>query len=461
MKRALIFASLAIVSIQGVAQSSADLLDQWRQTLRYGIDSEVADLVTRLREFGERRLDEELARRFAVSRSDTLRASIIRYFSNLDSPLIAEQVRSIVLGDDIPAAVIEPAVSYLSTIVAARDTELLDRYRQLARTQPLLPASVAIEAIGVHGGDEASMVLLDLYPVVDEDLKPAVLRALGRAGSPLGVELLTLIATDEFERGALRHDAAGSLGRIGLPESQDVLISLLESPDSVLRAYAVQALGYYRTGRAATVLTESLLDSFWRVRVAALHGLAESPLPDAVEAIAYKARRDPERPVREAAIRTLAATGTAAAFDVLDQVARDSMAGVTERSLAVQMLVDRRGEASLETLEQVVESEWRIEGSRLLDSVGRLVSESATAAYEPLIARLLEHPNYIIRIYGIRAVARAGLEDRIPDLTRIAQEAPAGILQTAAVTALSHLGVEFSPAASEEKGEPAGNGAEP
>lgn len=440
----------------------ASLLEQWRETLRYGIDSEIPPVLEQIRQSGSTGLNDEIADRFTETRDTTLRREIVEHFTELESDALAVPVRELLLGEDIRDNELLRAMSaYVSRVVEDDSPELLERYAQIARDGDLLAASVAVDAIGRNGSPAAVALLLDLYgEIFDTDLRAAILRALGETESEEAVPLLTGIARDEFAESSLRQYATESLGRIGSPESLPLLEELLGADDSLLRAYATAALGFYETEETGETLEDALRDSFWRVRVAALEALAEQGTAEALPAIAYKAERDPEQPVREAAIRTLGTLGGAEAYEVLREIAATERLPQTSRILAIEELAESDPAASRETLANVVRDEWEREGSRLLDAVGRFTSAHPTPDLAPIYVKLLEHPNFIIRLYGIRGIGGAGLSSHSEQLKQIARDNPPGLARRTAVEALAEMGITYDPEA-DQPDEAPGNGEAP
>ena len=442
---AILLLSVAIVSATG--DQPASQVDQWMETLRFGIDSEVEAILTPIRQSGVTELDDAIANRFSATRSSALRRAIIEHYTETDSAVLGTRVRALLVDEEgLPNDLLRVSAAYLSRVAGEESDELINRYREIALRADTLSATVAIDAIGRSRTADAEAILIALYDEVrDVDRRTAVVRALGSVGARDAIDLLTRLASDEFESASLRQSAAESLGRIGSPESLPILRSLLSDPDAVMRAYATLALGFYPADDSSQTLQDALLDSFWRVRVAALQGIAEQKDPDAVPAVSYKARRDPERPVREQAIATLLAIGTDRALDTIAAIAADRRAAERERITAVTGLIERTGSESVETIVRIVGEEWALPNSRLLDAIGRAVSVRSEAAFEPLATRFLLHENFIIRIYGMRAIGAAGLADHAEELRRIARANPPGLLRTTAVTALGELGIEFDP----------------
>lgn len=451
-RRFWLFAVVTVVAANAaVAQEPDDLREQWREVLQFGIDSQVESILEQIEQSGDETLDDLIARRFARTRSDELRAAIIEHMTARESIALAEPVRELLLaGETLDNDLLRVSSAYLSRVVGDTSDELLARYAEIAEDANLLASTVAIDAIGRAGTAAAVETLLALYQrLTGSDQRGAVLRALGQAGDERAIPLLTSIAEDEFAESALRHYATESLGRIGSPESLPLLTDLLAADDALLRAYATFALGFYEGEEAGLLLEEALLDSFWRVRVSAIEALAQQGRRAAVPAIAFKARRDPERPVREEAVRALAVLATDEGQEVLVDLVRSERTGQGERILALEELAraaadDRADrEAVARLMAEIAAEEWDTEGSRLLDAVGRMVSEHAHPAYESIYVRLLGHPNFIVRIYGIRGIAAAGLRGRAESLEEIARANATGLLRRTAITGLEQLGVEF------------------
>lgn len=445
-----------LTALAGAVWAQEDgLLERWEETLLFGIDSQVDSILGQIAQAGETGLDDLIVERFASTRGDSLRTRIVEHFADLESQVLAAEARALVLGEErVTNDLLRASTSYLSRIVEDPSPELLERYAEIAEEGDLLAASVAIDAIGRNGSPEAVGRLLELYDRLSpEDLRAAVIRALGETGSTEAVPMLTAIASDEFAESSLRQYSAEALGRIGAPESVELLTELLATDDGLLRAYATYGLGFYDTEEAATLLEESLRDSFWRVRVSALEALGQQRRAEAVPAVAYKARRDPERPVREEATRALARIGTPQSVGILRELALDDDLGEVERILAVEQLAESASAETAEVFAQIVEEQWEREGSKLLDAVGRIVSENAARGYAPLYDTLLEHPNFIIRLYAMRGIGEAGIRGRAEALKRVARDNPPGLERRTALTALEKMGISFDPEAEEEDDE--------
>ena len=438
------------------AQESDDessVLDLWSDTLTFGIDSELPDVLTQLRDAQIDSLDELIVARFARTRSTDLKVSVVEHFQLTESAILVPEAEAILLsGEIVPPGLLRVLLQYRTDIDVETSPELIERYSELSRDETnTLASNAAIEALGDAGTDEANALLLELLgEISSSDLLGSVIRALGVAGSQAAVDRLTTIARDEFAESSHRQYAAESLGRIGSPDSVQTLTDLLSDPDSLLRAYATYALGFYAPEETASILEEALLDSFWRVRVAALQAIEEQEYAGALAAVEYKATRDPERPVREAALRTLGTIGPGD-IDVLRLTALNERVSSAERAIAIEEISSRGAASAVEPFADIMTAEWDQENSRPLDAVGREISAKADAAYAPLYERLLGHPNFIMQIYGIRGIGNAGLSQYEEQLQTTAALTAPTALARAAQLALEAMGIEVRlPEESEE-----------
>ncbi len=442
MNRIALLLAIVLIPVCLMAQEDS-VVQQSRDVLLFGIDSEVMELLGRLEDQGEDRLDDEMLTRLEGSRNRSLQGRILEHFEKRSVAIAGPAVSTILTEEDeLDAGFLRIAVRYLSVIANVHSPELLARYEEIARDDDVVAASVAIGAIGTDTSAGAVELLLDLFEELQNgDLKGAVIRALGAARAVEAVALLTKIVTDPYEDSSLRQYGAESLGKIGAQESLIPLISVLEDTNSLLRAYATAALGNYDDPAATRALDEGLRDSFWRVRVAALQGIATRGAAESLPAIEYKARRDPEAPVRQEAIRTLAALDSDAAYEILREITADPRAPQPDQILSMNLLVRDDLPASLETIINVMNCEWAVENSRLLDATARALVQTDSQLLADTYDRLLSHPNFIIRVYAIRGIGKSGFTQFGEKILTIVEENPTGILHSNAISTLEELGI--------------------
>jgi HEAT repeat protein len=288
-----------------------------------------------------------------------------------------------------------------------------------------------------------SSTLIDLYrsDELTDDVRGRILIELGERGDPEVYDFVTeIIREDEEAQTNLQRFAVDTLGKLGDPRGLPTILAQFDSNDALTRAYAVGALTNFDTPESNEALIAALRDEFWRVRVAALEAIKERNLSDAAPAVMYKARQDPERQVRLAAISTMASLNTADGWELLEERVLSDRTALEERSAILDVMMNERLGRSIDLVLQVMEQEWDRENSRVLDVIGRIASRMEDQRIEPVAQRLLDHPNYILQIYGTRAVGRSRLASLIPIVEARQGEGTHPALRSAAVRALEQLG---------------------
>ncbi|TVQ39839.1 MAG: HEAT repeat domain-containing protein [Spirochaetaceae bacterium] len=398
-------------------------IDDWRDTLMFGMDSEVMSLLESLLEQREERLHEEIAELFDSSFNPRLRRRILEFFTEMRYAG-AEERALLILSEprEHPNDLVVAGVRYIAAAVERPSRETLQALHRISDSPQTVLAESAVRAIGRRGGDddiEQLLVRLNDRRTAT-GLRGAVVLALGELRAAEAVDELIRISGNSSEDATVRRYAADSLGRIGDPRAIDALSALVTSEDTLLRAYAVNGIGHFQGEQVERVLTNALRDSFWRVRVSALQGIARHGMTDAVPAVIFRAERDPEVPVRSQAFETLAQLDDRRARTFLREFVLNERNNEALRITALQKIVQYDAAAHLELVETLIDGEYNKSQSRILDQIGRLLSTSDQRLPNRVYERLLHHPNFVIQIYGLRAAGRhrlSGLRARVTEMT--------------------------------------------
>ena len=417
-------------------------LQEWRDTLMYGINSEISDLIPTLTENREEELAPEVADLFRESNDSQVLTEAARYLTQLEVPDGHDRGRAIVQeellrGDDLLVAV----MNYLRDTDADVDEATTESLVRIAVNRSGAPAGAAVRLMGSSGVSTETLIELYEDPAASDDVRGRILLELGERDEPQVYEFVTdIIREDEEAQTTLQRYAIDTLGRLGNPQALPTILRQMDSEDALTRAYAVNALASFDTPEAADALLDALRDEFWRVRVAALEAVAERRMEEALPAVLYKVRRDPERRVRLEAIKTVAALDHPDGWDLLEERFRSSRTSVEERSAMAEQLITNHPADSLDVVLEVMQEEWDTEDSRVLDIIGRITSRVEDQRVEPIAARLLDHPNFILQIYGLRAVGRSRLVSLVEIAEARAEEGNHRAVRQAATRALEQLG---------------------
>ncbi len=388
------------------------LIDGWREILMFGLDNEVIELLSVLRDQRERRLFPEIAELFAQSANPRLRQRILEFYTTMEYAGGESEALSVIQAHrEVPGDLLLAAIRYVSAVVENPLPETRAALREVAEGTQITAAETAIRALGRRGGDE------EIAPLVERlsdrrtpgPVRAAIILALGDLGATEAVDELLRIAGDTVEESTTRQFSADSLGRIGDERAIPLLLELAVGTDTMLRAYAVNALGAFRGDEVERIVINALRDSFWRVRVAALEAVARHDLEAAIPAVQFRAQRDPEGRVRTEALSALARMSDPRARTFLHEFVLGERNPEAMRITALQRLAEVDWRSTIPLFEQIVEAEQRKPQSRMMDQVGRMISTSDEVVPNAIYEAFLDHPNFIMQIYGIRAVGRHGI----------------------------------------------------
>lgn len=389
-------------------QEELEALRELREkTIKYGIETQVQELISQLKEEKNERFNEELADLFKKTNNNELQSSILDLFTHLEDDRLKEAAHERLEDfEDLPVNMVNTLITYLEP---RQEADITASFFEMRNAPRINLAGRAIRAVGESGDEEYSQKLLDFLDSYDyrEGLQSEIIAALGKLGSEKSVDYISEIATDEDLSNSIRWRACQALGDIGGEEAFQVISSLLNDEDPYLRAYAVGALGGFGEKKESVdVLMDALRDQFWRVRVQAAKALEQLKAKEAVDILEYKVRHDPDvKNVRMAALQALAAMDSKEVYDILREMMLDQKIPTILRAESVRILVEKDLSSSLKQITELIETEWEKEKSYILDYTCKQLSSTKDSSLKPLFAKMLSHPKQInILIYGLRGV---------------------------------------------------------
>ena len=406
-------------------EESRSILEDWRDTLRFGINSQVVELIPTLRDERVTELEPEVRRLLENSRNESVQEEILGYYRALELP--QGQAQAVAFLEEYQVGTTERtqgAINYLAD-VPPEERELRARIGEtlaeiIDQGGPQIAASAARQ-IGTYEEQIGIDRMVELFnESVSPDVRAAIILSLGDMANPEAFDFLVDIAEDDANAMILRQYAVDSLGKLGIEEAVPVISELLGADNSLLRAYAVSALGRFENEEAADALMTALRDEFWRARVFALQGIARLEIEEAVPAVLYKVRSDPEERVRLEAVKTLEAFRNGEVRGFVEETVTDPRAAQPIRLAMVDLLLEWGDPEAISTIEAVMAQEWSEEDSRILDRIGKEASRRENEAFAPLYEKMLTHSNFIIRIYGARGIGRnrlSGYRERLEAMT--------------------------------------------
>ncbi len=437
-----VVADSAAKGAEAAVDPAARALAQRRDTIRYGIDAEIGDLVKDLTAEKDGKYNDELAALLKNSRSPKLRAAILDFFASLEWQG-AEKLALALLDnrDNEDADLVGTALSYLAAIRSKEALRLSDPIIK-EDNKKLLPSLVRL--MGRAGGAAEEDLLLGWF---DGDsatpaLKEEAIKALGDIGSAKAAERLGKLVRDTTAGKAARMFACASLAKIKDGSSVESLVKAANDADPNVRTSAIGALGSFADGTGAPgdaargAIAEALRDSFANARIAACKAAASGRVVQALPFLKYKAQSDPEKAVRSEACRSLAILG-GDSFSFLRERLEDPKEDLTLRTLCFGLLSRYDPEGSRQALERLLVAQAAEKERSFYTALAREVANADKAPGIGSLARvLLSDKEYLIRVAGIEWARKNRSQDLKADLERLAADDPSDMIKKRAADAL-------------------------
>jgi HEAT repeat protein len=410
------------------AADTTTVRDRTRQTLLYGIDTQVLDAVQALQGAKDTSFTVELSQILNGQRSAALQQAVFDLFRDQKIRDGEERGRAIVSAwQDTADALLISAIQYLASINSpGLGTSL----------QPLVDATsnsvslAAIQGLGSTADPTAAALLVAKLKSTDfpDARKNDCILALGSLKDPAAVDALLAIAGSSDEEKVRRMYAADSLGKIGDAKALPVLRSMFAENDALIRLYAASALSHFGLDDVFPSIIQGLRDANVKVRQESANALARPLSPGqagtAVPILSYKAEFDPEPTVRVASIKALGVIGGEDATRTLQKIYSSPDHPLDSRETALGILVDKDLSGNLESVRRVIAGEWTSFDPKTLESTAKVLSTLKNADLRDIFVHFLDSPDAVVRSYGARGISANGFSDLKDRLKKMSETDP-------------------------------------
>jgi len=431
----LFFMLSLIIFADEKAEESKSLEEERLETIRYGIDSQVMDLIKNLVIEKNYEFNKDLVKLLESSTNSRLDESIISLLDNSEDDSAVEYIFNKLqedynLRDNI-------RVVYINYISKYQTLEISEYFLELIEEES---NSVSIASIKALGKSELEHIIPTLIDYLEDSLfdslrKPAIIESLGKLKAYEALEILTDIATDIYsDDKSLRWRSVVALGEIGSPESLPILKSLFSDEDPNLRNYTISALKNFPSKEVEKLLIQGLKDSYWKVRVQAAESLGELGSKEAIGILIYKSENDPDiRNVRSSALNALGDIGGSEAFEHLRKMYQNERTDISLRYIAIQILAEKDLSNSLKIIDKVIKDEWDKDKSFILDYTCKILSSTKNSSLKETYLKMLSYEStYNLKLYALRGIklnSLASLKQEVEKLT--SEDTPATVKKLA------------------------------
>lgn len=408
-----------------------------RDTLKYGIESEILDLLGTLKAEKDSSFNPELENLFSSSRGLKLRVAILDFWSGLEWKGGEAVAIGLIEGRDAQdPALVSSALAYLAQI---RSKKALVFSKDLIKEgdKKILPG--LIKLLGRAGGPAEEDLLVGYLDSDEatEDLKQSAMRALGDFGSAKAADRLMKILEDAQASKTTRMVAAEALGKIGDSRAIKSLVAGANGDDLNVRASSITALGNFKASEAEAAILASLRDTAVQVRIAACKAVGNRKMDEAVPALIYKASYDPEKAVKTEAIKALGEIGGKDGPAFLRSYLETAKNESAMRVLAFGVLL-RKDKASIPALVTRFSAEAKEKDRGFYIALAKEMANGEPCPEAAPLARILfSDSDYLMRLGGLEWARRNKALEIRPDLERLSTADPSDYIKKKALEILA------------------------
>jgi len=332
--------------------NSSDLQEQRLNTIRFGTDTEIANLIRTLRSeqntnreelMTETPLDRELRTVADRTTNRAILTGVFGFFSDRELSGLEERALRAIQDRDYEAGeTVNAAINYLGNIRARGILEVMKEIMDGEENRFLASAILALgKAAEQNNPGETAEYLVDYYTtrLPQGDNSRLIITALGDTRSREATAFLVSIAENEDERVPLRMSALEGLAKIADPAGLPAIINAASSRDPNVRSTAVGALGPFSGENADAAIIEGFRDSYYRTRIAAAKAAGERKLVPAIPFLRFRCENDEVPTVRDESVRALGLIGTREAETILNELFTERRNSDRVRINAAEMLL--------------------------------------------------------------------------------------------------------------------------
>jgi len=429
----------------GAEEAPASQEEQRRDTIKYGTEAEIGNLIKALAAEKAEYLDEELVSLVQASGNEKIILGVFTFFGERKKTGLEEQAKQILQEwDQQENGSIIIAVDYLGKMA---DSSALAAITGLLETKEKRFQNVALRALGRVGGGSAAaqtaQYLIAYYQDVgdDDDNRREIISALGELRHADALTFLADIAADPEERPVRRMAAVEALAKIGDEDGLESVIEAVNAGDPNLRAAAVGALYPFPGKKADEAILEAFRDSYYKTRLAAARAAGERKLAAAVPFLRYRAERDEVPAVRDEALRALGKIADSEARDVMAALFTEKKTIERSRVVTAEELLRIDADQYAPRVVAALDEAKAAKQTTLYNSLAKALAAARTSKIQDLASRFLASADVVEKSYGLDMVKNNDFSALAEQVKALKDEKNEGISRKASAI-LDSLGIK-------------------
>ena len=361
-----------------------------RKIIKYGLPSEIGELLDKLTENDDPRFTDDIYDLFQNTSNASIKEKVLKYFTKIEDPCL----------EDFAVNLINDPYDEKKDLVSATF-----KYIQTVKTKEALPAVItilevenedyfndALATIGEIGSKKEAKFIADYLdrPDLSDAQRQTLMRTLGKMKALNTWSKVVEILEDEDENSFVRMYAAEALGLMEKEEGVPVLVRTYSASDPNLRQYVIKGLSHFpNVVESKSLIIQAIRDEHWRVRQEAINVCKENSFTEAIPYLIFRADKDSEKVIKNASMDAIAAINTKEGNDYLVSIITNKKSGDSSKQKAAEVLL-KAGNAGqkeiLELAESCVDDDKK---KNLRYSIGKELAKNSRPEFEKICSLYL------------------------------------------------------------------------
>ena len=361
-----------------------------RKIIKYGLPSEIGELLDKLTENDDPRFTDDIYDLFQNTSNASIKEKVLKYFTKIEDPCL----------EDFAVNLINDPYDEKKDLVSATF-----KYIQTVKTKEALPAVItilevenedyfndALATIGEIGSKNEAKFIADYLdrPDLSDAQRQTLMRTLGKMKALNTWSKVVEILEDEDENSFVRMYAAEALGLMEKEEGLPVLVRAYSASDPNLRQYVIKGLSHFpNVVESKSLIIQAIRDEHWRVRQEAINVCKENSFTEAIPYLIFRADKDSEKVIKNASMDAIAAINTKEGNDYLVSIITNKKSGDSSKQKAAEVLLKAGNAGQNEILELAESCVNDDKKKNLRYSIGKELAKNSRPEFEKICSLYL------------------------------------------------------------------------
>ena len=402
---------------------NAESEGKFRDTIKYGLPSEINELLDDLLKNEDPRFTNEIYDLFQVSKNPQIKEKVLRYFTKLEDPCLENYAVEILIDPyDTKNEIVKAVFQYVSKV---KTVEAIEPVVELIKSENEDYFNDAISTIGEIGSEKEAVFLVEFLDRDDlsDAQRQTLMRTCGKMHAIETWDKIVEILENEDENSFVRSYAAEAIGLMKKEESVPILVEHFASTDPNLRQYVIKGLiNFPDIVEAKATLLQGIRDEHWKVRQESIRAVKELKLQEAVPYLTYRVEKESEKVIQNESYSAIAALNSAEGNEFLINQITNKKVSDAKKQKVVEVLLKEgfAGEKEiLELAKEVVEDDRR---KNLRYAIGKELAKNPKDSYQEICLMYLNSKDSTTQNLGLDMYKNKKFAAAEPKMQEIAKD---------------------------------------